>query len=205
VILAETSFLHSLAGNDSNSPAAVARAETMGGPIVITALNRLEFENSIALLRFRGAMPEVEASAAMAALAADEEAGASRRPCATGGMWWPGRCGSAGHARRMKDIGCLDPGAPMDFHAYCEVYLGQEWFTIDPRFNVPRIGRVKVSHGADAVDGAFATIYGEARLVHFEVWSYQVDPRQVSVGDPTDLSKRLDGSLTVQSTAGSGQ
>jgi len=34
---------------------------------------------------------------------------------------------------------------------------------LDPRYNVPRIGRVKVAHGLDAVDGAFATIYGEAR------------------------------------------
>jgi transglutaminase-like putative cysteine protease len=99
----------------------------------------------------------------------------------------------------LPDIGCVDPGTPMDFHAYCEVYLGQEWLTFDPRFNVPRIGRVKVAHGADAVDGAFATIYGEAKLAHFEVWAYQVDPQQVSVGDPIDLTKRLDGSVTVRS------
>lgn len=93
----------------------------------------------------------------------------------------------------LPDIGCVDPGSPMDFHAYFEVYLGQEWFTFDARYNVPRIGRVKLAHGADAVDGAFATIYGEANLAYFEVWAYQVNPQQVSVGDPIDLSKRLDG------------
>lgn len=93
----------------------------------------------------------------------------------------------------LPDIGYTDPGTPMDFHAYCEVYLGQDWLTFDPRFNVPRIGRVKLAHGADAVDGAFATIYGEAALTHFEVWAYQVNPQRVSVGDPIDLSKRLDG------------
>jgi transglutaminase-like putative cysteine protease len=98
----------------------------------------------------------------------------------------------------LPDIGYLDPGSPMDFHAYCEVYLGQDWLTFDPRFNVPRIGRVKVAHGADAVDGAFATIYGEAKLSFFEVWAYQVDPRQVSVGDPIDLSRRLDGTPLVR-------
>jgi transglutaminase-like putative cysteine protease len=98
----------------------------------------------------------------------------------------------------LPDIGCIDPGTPMDFHAYCEVYLGNEWLTFDPRFNVPRIGRVKVAHGADAVDGAFATIYGEASLAQFQVWAYQVNPRQVSVGDPVDLSKRLDGDQTVR-------
>ncbi len=98
----------------------------------------------------------------------------------------------------LPDIGYTDPGTPMDFHAYCEVYLGQEWLTFDPRYNVPRIGRVKVAHGMDAVDGAFATIYGEANLSYFEVWAYQVNPLNVSVGDPIDLSKRLDGSLTVR-------
>lgn len=100
----------------------------------------------------------------------------------------------------LPDIGCVDPGSPMDFHAYCEVHLGQDWLTFDPRFNVPRIGRVKVAHGSDAVDGAFATIYGEAKLTHFEVWAYQVNPQQVSVGDPVDLTKRLDGTTMVRLT-----
>ncbi len=98
----------------------------------------------------------------------------------------------------LPDIGFTDPGSAMDFHAYCEVYLGQDWLTFDPRFNVPRIGRVKLAHGADAVDGAFATIYGEATLTHFEVWAYQVNPQRVSVGDPIDLTKRLDGTPLVR-------
>jgi transglutaminase-like putative cysteine protease len=98
----------------------------------------------------------------------------------------------------LPDIGCIDPGSPMDFHAYFEVYLGREWFTFDARFNVPRIGRVKVAHGLDAVDGAFATIYGEANPTYFQVWAYQVNPREVSVGDPIDLTKRLDGTTTVR-------
>ncbi len=99
----------------------------------------------------------------------------------------------------LPDIGCADLGLPMDFHACCEVYLGQDWITFDPRFNVPRIGRVKIAHGLDAVDGAFATIYGEARLTFFEVWAYQVNLQQVSVGDAVDLSQRLDGMQIVRS------
>ena len=98
----------------------------------------------------------------------------------------------------LPDIGYTDPGTAMDFHAYCEVYLGNEWLTFDARYNIPRIGRVKVAHGADAVDGAFATIYGEATLTHFQVWAYQVNPNQVSVGDPIDLAKRLDGNQTLR-------
>ena len=98
----------------------------------------------------------------------------------------------------LPDIEYIDPGVPMDFHGYCEVYLGREWFTFDPRYNVPRIGRVKVAHGLDAVDGAFGTIYGEAKLTYFEIWAYQVNPDEVSVGDPIDLSKRLDGTTTLR-------
>jgi transglutaminase-like putative cysteine protease len=98
----------------------------------------------------------------------------------------------------LPDIGCIDPGSPMDFHAYLEVYLGQDWLTFDPRFNVPRIGRIKIAHGSDAVDGAFATIYGEAKPTYFEAWAYQVNPQQVSVGEPIDLSKRLDSCMKVR-------
>ncbi len=98
----------------------------------------------------------------------------------------------------LPDIGYVDPGTPMDFHAYFEVYLGRQWYTFDPRFNVPRVGRVKLAQGLDAVDGAFATIYGEAALVHFEVWAYQVRPGTVSLDDPIDLSKRIDGTALIQ-------
>jgi transglutaminase-like putative cysteine protease len=98
----------------------------------------------------------------------------------------------------LPDIGSIDPGSQMDFHAYFEVFLGQKWCTFDARFNVPRIGRVKVAQGLDAVDGAFSTIYGEAQLKWFEVWAYQVSPAHVSIGDPVDMSQRLDGTLAVR-------
>jgi transglutaminase-like putative cysteine protease len=93
----------------------------------------------------------------------------------------------------LPDIGHVDPGSPMDFHAYSEVYLGGQWHVFDARYNEPRIGRIKIAHGLDAVECAFATVYGAARMTNFQVWEYQVDPREVTVGDPIDLSKRLDG------------
>ena len=98
----------------------------------------------------------------------------------------------------LPDIGQFDPGTPMDFHAYFEVYLGNHWSTFDARFNRPRIGRVKVAQGLDAVDGAFSTIYGEVQFRWFEVWAYQVNPAEVKVGDPVDMSRRLDGTPTVR-------
>ncbi len=98
----------------------------------------------------------------------------------------------------LPDVGYPDPEGHMDFHAYAEVYLGGSWFTTDARFHVPRIGRVKVSCGLDAVDGAFSTIYGGATLTYFQVWAYQVARGSVGVGDPLDLSLRLDNQWAVQ-------
>ena len=92
----------------------------------------------------------------------------------------------------LPDIGFPDPDNHMDFHAYAEVYIGGTWFTTDARFHVPRIGRIKVSCGQDAVDGAFSTIYGGATLTYFQVWAYQVARGTVGVGDPIDLTQRLD-------------
>ena len=98
----------------------------------------------------------------------------------------------------LPEIGTLVSSAPEDFHAYCEVFLGRKWYIFDARFNTPRTGRIKLSHGLDAVDGAFATIYGGASLLYFEVWSYQVNPGEVSLGGPVDLSKRLDGVTNIR-------
>ncbi len=98
----------------------------------------------------------------------------------------------------LPDIGFPCPDEHMDFHAYAEVYVGGHWFTSDARFHVPRIGRIKISCGLDAVDGAFSTLYGGATLSYFQVWAYQVARGTVGVGDPLDLSRRLDNSTTVR-------
>jgi transglutaminase-like putative cysteine protease len=98
----------------------------------------------------------------------------------------------------LPDIGFLDPESPMDFHAYAEVYLGGKWFSYDARFNLPRIGRIKVSCGYDAVDCAFATVFGPAQLTSFTVWAYQVAPGTVTIGEEIDLSKRLDGTVEIR-------
>ena len=101
----------------------------------------------------------------------------------------------------LPDIGFPDPENHMDFHAYAEVYIGGSWFTTDARFHVPRIGRIKVSCGQDAVDGAFSTIYGGATMTYFQVWAYQVEPGGVGIGDPIDLTQRLDNQWTVRTNA----
>ncbi len=84
---------------------------------------------------------------------------------------------------------------------HAEVYIGGTWFTTDARFHIPRIGRIKISCGQDAVDGAFSTIYGAATLSYFQVWAYQVARGSVGIGDPIDLTRRLDNQWTVRTDA----
>ena len=98
----------------------------------------------------------------------------------------------------LPDVGFPDPEGHMDFHAYGEVFLGGKWLTTDARFHVPRIGRITVNCGLDAVDGAFSTIFGGANLTFFQVWAYQVSRGKVAVGDPLDFSQRLDNQWAVQ-------
>ena len=97
----------------------------------------------------------------------------------------------------IPDIGFPDPEDHMDFHAYAEVYVGGQWFISDARFHVPRTGRVHIARGQDAVDGAFSTIFGGATLSYFGVFAYQIEPGSVTIGDPVDLTKRLDNRTKI--------
>lgn len=71
----------------------------------------------------------------------------------------------------MPDLGVPEPHRLMDFHAWFEAYLGDRWWTFDARFNEPRIGRVPVGLGRDAVDVAMVTSYGPAAFRSMEVWA----------------------------------
>ncbi|HZZ41436.1 MAG TPA: transglutaminase family protein [Tepidisphaeraceae bacterium] len=93
----------------------------------------------------------------------------------------------------VPDIAFQDPGDPMDFHAYFQVYLAHRWQTFDARFNASRIGRVHIGVGLDAVDGAFANLFGPASMTQFNVWAYQIDPSITTPHSPIDLSQRLCG------------
>ncbi len=73
----------------------------------------------------------------------------------------------------LPDIGVPPPTEPMDFCAWYEVYLGDRWWTFDPRNNEPRTGRVVIGRGRDALDVAMVTTYGGAVLETLQVWAAQ--------------------------------
>ena len=78
----------------------------------------------------------------------------------------------------LPDINVPYDPAPMDFHAWFEVYMEGTWHTFDARHNRPRTGRVQIAQGRDAVDVALSTIYGSAQLREITVWADQVDDNQ---------------------------
>lgn len=74
----------------------------------------------------------------------------------------------------LPDIGVKPASQPMDFCAWYEVYLGDRWWTFDPRNNERRTGRVVIGRGRDALDVAMVTSYGGAVLETIQVWAEEV-------------------------------
>jgi transglutaminase-like putative cysteine protease len=74
----------------------------------------------------------------------------------------------------LPDINVPPPTDPMDFCAWMEVYLSGRWWTFDPRNNEPRIGRVLIGRGRDALDVAMVTTYGGPLLKQMIVWADEV-------------------------------
>jgi transglutaminase-like putative cysteine protease len=66
-------------------------------------------------------------------------------------------------------VGYLYELEPMDLHAWFEAYVGGRWYTFDATQDTPRGGRITVASGRDAVDVAFATVYGQADLLEMKV------------------------------------
>ena len=71
----------------------------------------------------------------------------------------------------LGDIGVPPSPDPMDFSAWLEAYVGGVWYTLDARHNQPRVGRVLMARGRDAVDAALTTAFGPANLTGFTVWT----------------------------------
>jgi len=74
----------------------------------------------------------------------------------------------------LPDIDVVPPDLPMDFCSWFEAWLGEQWWSFDPRNNEPRIGRVVIARGRDALDAAMVTTWGVPTLLSMEVWADEV-------------------------------
>lgn len=91
----------------------------------------------------------------------------------------------------LPDIGVPYDPNPMDFHAWFEAYVGGAWRTFDARHNKPRIGRVLIARGRDAVDTAILTSYGLSTLTAMSVWAAQVDDA-ITLDDPPQQPQQVE-------------
>jgi len=74
----------------------------------------------------------------------------------------------------LGDIGIPPDPAPMDFNAWFEAYIGDRWYVFDARHNMPRIGRITVARGRDAMDIPMLQTFGQHVLRRFEVVTEEV-------------------------------
>ena len=75
----------------------------------------------------------------------------------------------------LGDMGMPPPYGPGDFAAWFEAYLDGQWYTFDPRNNVPRMARVLMARGRDAADVPLTHAFGNNTLSSFTVWTDEVD------------------------------
>ncbi len=88
----------------------------------------------------------------------------------------------------LGDIGVPLQPEPMDFSAWTEVFLDGRWFTFDARHNTPRIGRIVMARGKDAVDVALTTSFGPSTLKKFTVITDEIPRDEDPVSEPRTAS-----------------
>jgi transglutaminase-like putative cysteine protease len=84
----------------------------------------------------------------------------------------------------LPDIDVPVAPEPMDFAAWLEAYIGDRWYTFDPRNNARRTGRVVIGRGRDALDVAMLTSYGRAPLAAMRVVAEPVTAAPGSSANP---------------------
>ncbi len=87
----------------------------------------------------------------------------------------------------LPDIDVPAAPEPMDFAAWLEAFIGEHWYTFDPRNNQRRTGRVVIGRGRDALDTAMLTTYGLAPLTALRVVAEAADAPRWSSADPPVL------------------
>jgi transglutaminase-like putative cysteine protease len=75
---------------------------------------------------------------------------------------------------------------PPDFHAVFEAFLDGRWTLFDPTGLAPLQSLVRIGHGRDAKNVAFATIYGAARLAAMSPQIQRLEPGKLHVPVPRE-------------------
>lgn len=90
----------------------------------------------------------------------------------------------------LSDIGTPKPWAVGDFAAWFEAYIGGRWQMFDPRNNTPRVGRVLMARGRDAIDVAITTTFGDNTLTKFTVITEEANAEPQPPSKPVKAKRR---------------
>lgn len=82
----------------------------------------------------------------------------------------------------LPDMDIKPDPVPMDFAAWMQVWLGDRWYTFDPRNNAHRKGRVLIGIGRDASDVAMVTTYGGPWMKKMTVVAEEIAAEEI--GEP---------------------
>lgn len=80
----------------------------------------------------------------------------------------------------LGEIGVPPDPAPMDFSAWVEVFVAGQWFTVDARYNEPRMGRIVLARGRDAADVPLIHSFGAHTLQEFTVVTDEIPLSEAS-------------------------
>ena len=75
----------------------------------------------------------------------------------------------------------------MDFSAWFEAYLEGGWYTFDARHNTPRIGRIVIARGRDAMDVAMTHTFSTAWMTEFKVMTDELTDMLLEDAAPWSL------------------
>ena len=87
----------------------------------------------------------------------------------------------------LPDIDVPAVDESMDFVAWLEAWIGGRWYTLDPRNNMRRTGRVLVGRGRDAADVSMVTSFGPLPLLGLRVVAEEAEVEPWSSAAPAIL------------------
>ena len=93
---------------------------------------------------------------------------------------------------------------PQDFHAVFEAWLDGQWVLFDATRMAPNNRLVRVGTGRDAKDVAFATLFGDVRMVRKEITVTETDSEAATGADNKNQPEPLLGAPLASGTATTG-
>ncbi|ESS51172.1 hypothetical protein L665_00222 [Ralstonia solanacearum SD54] len=78
-----------------------------------------------------------------------------------------------------------------DFHAFVEVFLGNQWYLVDPSQAAVPMGLLRIGTGRDAADVPIALVFGNVKLSRPVVEVQALANANLKTGMPIDTAQGI--------------